>query len=128
MPDAERIDRRQFTCRLAAGTGVVATVAAGAAVHSVTESAGQDRPPAPKLPEDPPARPAEPPPEVLLLTYLVRTRPSDKLDDAALQGVFRDIRGDVARGQALSEFELKNSDEPAFAFRPYRSSEGVPAD
>lgn len=63
-----------------------------------------------------------PPPEVLLLTYLVRRYPNDHLDEAAIQGIFRDIRGDLARGRALAEFPLKNSDEPAFVYSVYRTA------
>jgi hypothetical protein len=61
--------------------------------------------------------------EVLLLTYLERRYPSEHFDDQAMRGIFGDLRGDVARGRILSEFPLKNSDEPAFVFRAYRSTE-----
>ncbi len=64
-----------------------------------------------------------PPAEVVLLTYLTRRHPSDHFDEASLPGIFRDIRGDVARGKQLSEFPLKNSDEPAFVFAAYRKNE-----
>jgi hypothetical protein len=123
MNDHGRIDRRRFTRQLAVGAGSLT------AVFSGTSAAIAETPPAPSLPENPPVAPLEkpapsgtvppepPPPEVMLLTYLVRAHPSDHFDDAAVQGIFRDIRGDLARGQLLAEFPLKNSDEPAFAFR-----------
>ncbi len=134
MNDDSRIDRRRFNRQLAAGTScLTAGLAAASAV-------GAETPPAPALPEDPraarnekpappdPASPETPPPEVMLLTYLVRTYPSDHFDEPAVQGIFRDIRGDLARGQLLAEFPLMNSDEPAFAFRAYRGTDGLPAD
>ena len=129
MNDDSRIDRRRFTQKLAAGTGCLT------AGLTVASAVGAETPPAPSLPEAPAAKsnhepaPAEaPPPEVMLLTYLVRTYPSDHFDEQAVQGIFRDIRGDLARGQLLAEFPLKNSDEPAFAFRAYRGTDGLPVD
>ena len=134
MNDDSRIDRRRFTRQLAAGTScLTAALTAAAAI-------GAETPPAPDLPEDPraarndkpappdPASPEAPPPEVMLLTYLVRTYPSDHFDEPAVQGIFRDIRGDLARGQLLAEFPLKNSDEPAFAFGAYRGTDGLLVD
>ena len=53
----------------------------------------------------------------------MRRYPSDHFDDKAVRGIFGDLRGDVARGRVLSEFPLKNSDEPAFVFQAYRSPE-----
>ena len=119
------MDRRRFAQQLTVGTsGLAATLVASRGI-------GAEIPPAPKLPEDPAPKPAPPdeaqtpPPEVLLLSYLVRTYPSEHFDEPALQGIFRDIRGDLARGQMLSEFPLKNADEPAFVFSPYRSADGL---
>ncbi|MFO1046244.1 MAG: hypothetical protein U0941_31080 [Planctomycetaceae bacterium] len=119
-----RMRRREFARQLTAGAGGLA------AALSVSQGLSAETPPAPKLPEEAPAKeePAAPPPEVLLLTYLVRTYPSDKYDDVAIQGIFRDIRGDLARGKLLSEFPLKNSDEPAFVFSPYRGTGGTPVE
>jgi hypothetical protein len=78
-------------------------------------------------PENAPAKPVEEKapeekkpevtPEVLLLTYLVRQYPNEHFDEAAISGIFRDIRGDLARSRELQEFPLLNSDEPAFVFR-----------
>lgn len=114
MSEDSQIDRRRFAERLIAGTGCL-TVG-----FSAVPAVGEEVPPPPKLPTD--ADPSSDPPlELLLLTYLVRNYPSEKFDDAALQGIFRDIRGDVARGKVLSEFPLKNSDEPAFVFGAYRA-------
>ena len=126
MQDEGRIDRRQFTRRLVGGTSVAAGLVAVA-------SEAAETPPAPKLPEDPaPTKATDgtavPPPEVLLLSYLVQTYPSDHFDETAIQGIFRDIRGDVARGRILSQFPLLNSDEPAFVFAAWRSTDGIPLD
>ena len=126
-----RIGRRKFARQLVTGTGLVAasTLLIPAAA---TTAVGAEVPPPPSLPEpadaDAPDKASEPPPEVLLMTYLVRAYPSDHFDEQAVQGIFRDIRGDIARGQILNEFSLKNSDEPAFVFSPYRSTEGTPTD
>jgi hypothetical protein len=113
-----RMQRRDFTRQLVIGAGGFASIGA------VSATAGPGTPPAPKLPEDPMpvAAEAPPPPEVLLLTYLVRRYPNDQLDEVAIQGIFRDIRGDVARGRALAEFPLRNSDEPAFVYSAYRAA------
>jgi hypothetical protein len=134
VADLDRMDRRNFARQLAAGTGCLAALAAQTANAA-------DVPPAPSLPQDPAAKPAPapapapaverpeiPPAEILLLTHLVRAYPSEHFDDAAIQGILRDIRGDLARGEMLAEFALKNSDEPAFQFRAYRGPEGLAAD
>ena len=47
--------------------------------------------------------------------------PSEHFGEAAIQGIFRDLRGDLARGRILSEFPLENSDEPCFEFRAFRA-------
>ncbi|MDB5348472.1 MAG: hypothetical protein JWP89_6849 [Schlesneria sp.] len=108
--------RRDFTRQFVLGAGL------SAVPLTTASAASSDGPPAPKLPEDPAPVAAEVPPEVLLLTYLVRRYPSDHLDEVAIQGIFRDIRGDVARGRALAEFPLRNSDEPAFVYSAYRAA------
>lgn len=121
---AGRIGRREFAQQLTVGAGGLA------AALATSQALGTETPPAPKLPEEPAAKDEHPapPPEVLLLTYLVRTYPSDNYDDFAIQGIFRDLRGDLARGKVLSEFPLKNSDEPAFVFSPYRGTDGTPVE
>ena len=127
MLSLDRIDRRHFAAQLAVGAS--ALTAAMSPLAAV--SAAEDKPiadknekgdkPAEKQPVEAEAPPELPPAEVLLLSYLTRRHPSDHFDEASLQGIFRDIRGDVARGKQLSEFPLKNSDEPAFVFVAYRN-------
>src|SRR4051812_34883712 len=109
MSTDHRMDRRQFASGLATGTG------AFAAAHVLPVCADEDRPQATakesdkaKQPEQPAAKPS---PEVLLLTLLTQQYPSEHYDEQALQGIFRDLRGDLARGRMISEFPLKNSDE-----------------
>jgi hypothetical protein len=121
MNNQEPMDRRRFAGQLIAGTGL----AAAAAGWSVVTGSDAEVPPPPKLPEDRGEAASEPPAEVYLLTYLVRSFPSEHFDDQALQAIFRDIRGDVARGRVLAEFPLKNSDEPAFAFAAYRQADAT---
>lgn len=130
MDHVTRVDRRQFALGLIAGTTGLAP----------SLSAAAEEPKARTVPEDAPANasdtkpgeePEKPdlPPEVLLLTYLVRRYPNEHFDQQAVRGIFRDIRGDVARSQALAAFPLANSDEPAFVFRPFRAgSESSPQD
>jgi hypothetical protein len=126
-----QVDRRQFARQLAIGTGCVT---AGLAAMGTL---GAQIPPAPKLPEDsdpapvpgqPPEAPEAPPAELVLLTYLIQRYPSDRFDDEALRGIFRDIQGDQARGELLAKFALKNSDEPAFVFNPFRGTGRIPVD
>ncbi|MBC8113249.1 MAG: hypothetical protein H7062_02635 [Candidatus Saccharimonas sp.] len=127
MSKSDRIDRRHFAAQLALGAGALT-----AAVSPLASTiAAEDKPttdksektdkPAEKKADEAAAAPELPSAEVLLLTYLTRRHPSDRYDEAAIQGIFRDVRGDVARGRQLSEFPLKNSDEPAFVFATYRS-------
>jgi len=81
----------------------------------------------PEVPAQPPAPPL-PSQESLLLNCLQQRYPSlqpripsEPNHDEALQGILRDLRGDLARSRMLSQIPLKNSDEPSFVFRAYRS-------
>ena len=111
MPDHNPIDRRQFVETLLAGTGAIAAL-----ISPSLSLADEDKPPV-EAKEAAAARPSE---EVLLLTCLMQRYPSEHFDEAAIQGIFRDLRGDLARGKILSEFPLENSDEPCFEFRAFR--------
>lgn len=127
MSSLNRIDRRHFATQLAVG----ASALTAAMTPLAATSAAEDKPvanknehgdkPAEKKPDEAAAPPELPSAEVLLLTYLTRRHPSDHFDEAAIQGIFRDIRGDIARGKQLSVFALKNADEPAFVFAAYRN-------
>lgn len=122
MKEDDLVDRRQFAQRLVLGTGL--TVGA-TAIPALTAEPPLAVPPAPKLPVDVGGDTPAPPPEILLLSYLVRTCPSEHFDEPTVAGIFRDIRSDVARGQLLAQFPLTNADEPAFVFTPYRSDPRV---
>ena len=111
MPNQHRIDRRRFAESLVAGTGAVSAL-----IGSSLSLNAEDKPPAEA--KEAPSRPSE---EVLLLTCLTQRYPSEHFDEAAIQGIFRDLRGDLARGRILSAFPLQNSDEPCFEFRAFRN-------
>jgi hypothetical protein len=114
MSDQNRIDRRQFTGALViASTSAVAVLAPS--LGHADDPSGEKKP----IEVTPPAPPPE---ELLLLNYLMQRYPSEHYDDVAIQGIYRDLRGDTARGRILSNFSLKNSDEP-FVFRVYRAQE-----
>jgi hypothetical protein len=115
--DPPRIDRRQFTQGLLAATAVgsvgLSTTQNGHTDDKLTEqAANQAAPDRPALAD-----------ELLLLNLIVQRYPSEHYDAEVLRGIYGDLRGDVARGRILSEFPLKNSDEPCFAFRVYRGPE-----
>ena len=115
MPNQDRIDRRRFAESLAVGSGAVAALIGS----SLNLNAEDKKPPVEaKEAAGVPARPSE---EVLLLTCLMQRYPSEHFDEAAIQGIFRDLRGDLARSKILSEFPLENSDEPCFEFRAFRA-------
>ncbi len=126
MSSPDRIDRRHFAAQLAVG----ASALTAAMTPLAAASAAEDKPvadknqkgdkPAEAKPDEAAAPPELPSAEIVLLTYLTRRHPSDHYEEAAIQGIFRDIRGDVARGKQLSEFPLTNADEPAFVFVAYR--------
>jgi hypothetical protein len=131
MPDTDRIDRRGFVGRLAAGSSAVAGMLAAVAIADEPPVAQKAvEPPTEPAPPDAPAKGADPagqPPvasqELLLLTCLIRRYPSDHFDETAIQGIYGDLRGDLSRGRILSEFPLTNADAPAFDFRAYRGDD-----
>lgn len=123
----DRMLRREFGRHLLTAAAITSGTAGVNSTSMLLEAA--EAPPVPKLPEDQQPTPPEPPlpsPEALLLTYLVRQYPNNNIDKQAIQGIYRDIQGDVARGKILSDFLLTNSDEPAFHFAAYRSSDAIP--
>jgi hypothetical protein len=119
MTNENRIDRRQFAGNLAAGSTAVAAVLASRLAVTADDKPPVDPKDEPK-PAEAPERPLRPSEEALLLACLTQRYPNEHFDEAALQGIYRDLRGDLARGRVLSDFPLKNSDEPSFVFGPYR--------
>ncbi len=136
MRSETRIDRRQFAASLGTGSSVVAVVLASTLELPANDAAqnktlthqpqpvpSPENTPTPEVPAPP--RPSQ---ESLLLNCLQQRylslqsgNPSDPNHDEALQGILRDLRGDLARSRMLSQIPLKNSDEPSFVFRAYRS-------
>ncbi len=100
------VTRRDFAQQLALGIGLSATTVTSSATAQEPEKKDQPRP----------ATPAE-----LILTGIVQQYPSEHYTEEVIEGIFGDIRGDLARGRELSKFTLQNSDEPAFVFAAYRS-------
>ena len=135
-----RIDRRQFATSLGAGSSAVAVVLASklelsaddaaqnkTLTHQPNTAPSPENTQTPAAPTQPPA-PPRPAQESQLLNCLQQRYPSlpqplpsEQNHDEALQGILRDLRGDLARGRMLSQIPLKNSDEPSFVFRAYRS-------
>lgn len=110
------VNRREFGKRLAVGAAAVST--AGAIVADT-----DDEPAPPALPEDPASAKSDAPlSQSRLLLEVIRLRyPDRRLDQKALAGILRELRGDVVRSRILSSFSLQNQDEPAFHFAAYRS-------
>ncbi len=73
-------------------------------------------------PEASPEEPEEPeeiPEAAWLLGLIMKRYPDERLDDAAIRGILRDIHGDLRRSRTLSDFPLENFDEPGLVFRPF---------
>jgi hypothetical protein len=113
----EILHRRDFGWQLLGGLSGVSAAAA---------MAPSARPPAPAPPEE--ASPEQQPPSVefLLLTALLQRYPNGNYDEDAVRGIYGDILGDAARGKSLRSVSLKNADEPACCFRPFRAAEKEP--
>lgn len=121
MNDFNEIDRRQF----ARGVLVVTTSAAVLS-STLTRAADVNQSQSDVADATKPENVSRPneqlPEELALLNVLMRRYPSDHYDRTAIRGIFSDLRGDVARGQILSQFPLMNSDEPGSIFRAYRAN------
>lgn len=83
------------------------------------DGAGEERPVSALVPENG-LIPSSPEP-MLVLTWLLKHYPSSHWrDPGVLEGVLRDIQGDLARGRELSRFPLENGDGPSPGFRAMR--------
>ena len=101
---------------------VSATAATAATAATSLEPASADD--KPKKPSKPKAPPEPPPPAALLLETIRQRYPDKRLDDQeVLQGIYSELRGDLARSRRLSSFPLKNSDEPGFIFSAFHTSD-----
>lgn len=106
----EPLDRRAFARRVSCGVAA-AVWAAGSSAEvpaegPVTPAASQEAPP-------PGQRPPLP---LLILARLLEEYPSEQYTEVAWEGILQDIRGDLARSKALSDFPLSHEDQPAFLF------------
>ncbi len=108
------VNRRDFARTIAAAT-------AATAATSLEPASADDKP---KKPSKPKAPPEPPPPAALLLETIRQRYPDKQLDDQeVLQGIYSELRGDLARSRRLSGFPLKNSDEPGFIFSAFPNSD-----
>ncbi|MDP1797370.1 MAG: hypothetical protein Q8K78_07810 [Planctomycetaceae bacterium] len=101
------VTRRDFAQQLALGLGL--STASAPAANAAEEPEKKDPPPRPPTLAE------------LILTGIVQQYPSEHYSDDVIEGLFSDIRSDLARGRELSKFPLQNGDEPAFVFAVYRS-------
>lgn len=125
------VTRREFTLALAGGAALAADQ--GSAIcQDATSKKDRSKLPADdksaideKAAKDEPGekiQAREPPPEAAyLLGLIMRRYPDERLDETAVNGIVRDIYGDLTRSRVLSSFPLDNSDEQAFAFKAWRA-------
>lgn len=125
------VTRREFTLALAGGAALAADQASAIGQDATPKKDDPKSPAADKSTSD--AKPTEdqpgdqvearePPPEAAyLLGLIMRRYPDERLGEAAVNGIVRDIYGDLARSRVLSSFPLDNSDEPGFAFKAWRA-------
>lgn len=117
MSTAENLHRREFAWQCLGGLS---------AVSLTSVSAAQDKP---ATPDEAKAEPEKqsPPAELLVLSALIQSYPSEHYTDEIYRDIYRDIAGDMARGKQLRAFPLTNGDGPACVFRAIRSvAEGTP--
>ena len=111
---SDSVNRRDFARTIAAAT-------AATAATSLEPASADDKP---KKPSKPKAPPEPPPPAALLLETIRQRYPDKQLDDQeVLQGIYSELRGDLARSRRLCGFPLKNSDEPGFIFSAFPNSD-----
>lgn len=125
------VTRREFTLALAGGAALAADRSTTVGQEVAPKDAGSKTPPQKKSAGDAgqtkekptdQTEAREPPPEAAyLLGLIMRRYPDERLDDTAVDGIVRDIYGDLARSRALSSFPLDNSDEPGFTFQAWRA-------
>jgi len=125
------VTRREFTLALAGGAALASDQATAVGQETAPKDAGSKKPSGEKSESDPDQateKPAdevearEPPPEAAyLLGLIMRRYPDERLDETAVNGIVRDIYGDLARSRVLSSFPLDNSDEPGFTFKAWRA-------
>lgn len=110
------VSRRDFGLALVTGA-TAATLPSVVVADDKTKAAPAEKVAPPPMPDEP----REIPEHLYLLGAVLRHYPDKRLDEAAITGIMRDIVGDLAKGKVLSNFPLKNSDEPGYVFQAYRS-------
>lgn len=125
------VTRREFTLALAGGAALAADQSTAVGQEVAPNDAGSKTPSEKKSTDDAgqskekptdEVEAREPPPEAAyLLGLIMRRYPDERLDETAVNGMVRDIYGDLARSRALSRFPLDNSDEPGFTFQAWRA-------
>jgi hypothetical protein len=111
------VNRRDFARTLAAATAATAatTLQANADDKKPKQTDKPEPKPEPKRATKPDPEP--PPPAALLLETIRQRYPDKRLEDQdVLQGIYTDLRSDLARSRRLSSFPLENADEPGFLF------------
>jgi len=114
------LNRRNFARSLAAtAAATAATTATTLDTNADDADTGKKTP----LPTNKPKPDPEPPPPAVLLLETVRQLyPHKQLDSKdVLQGIYSEFQSDLARSRRLSQFPLKNSDEPGFLFAAFQS-------
>ena len=108
------VNRRDFARTLAAATAAT-TLQANADDKKPKQTDKPEPKPEPKRATKPDPEP--PPPAALLLETIRQRYPDKRLEDQdVLQGIYTDLRSDLARSRRLSSFPLENADEPGFLF------------
>jgi len=115
MPN-ESIPRREFARRVAVGAAVPLTATLKTAATAADKTQQSEKPQPEKKTK------VEPPSQADLLLEVVKQRyPDKRLDKTVLNAIRNDLRGDINRSKVLSNFPLKNWDEPGFVFAAYRN-------
>jgi hypothetical protein len=111
------LNRRNFARSLAATAAATAATSLDTNTNADDADTGKTTP----LPTNKPD-PEPPPPAALLLETVRQLYPHKQLDSKdVLQGVYSEFQSDLARSRRLSQFPLKNSDEPGFLFAAFQS-------
>ena len=114
----DSLDRRSFGKHVVAA-GALASLARG---PSPKNAAAEEK----KKPKDDsraevkemPKTPAD-----LLLEVLKQRYPDERLDEATLKSIRRELSVGLLRSRLLSNYPLRNSDEPGFVFAAYRGDD-----
>jgi hypothetical protein len=122
------INRREFTSELAAAAATASTASFLAAAPSGLDAVADETNAKPAAEQEREPEPEPPKSQSDLLVEVVRQRyPDERLTPEILSKIRGDVQADQHRGKVLSDYPLKNSDEPAFIFAAYRGDADPPA-